>query len=141
MRARTRWKTFSLPPLLGRSLWGSAPRHTMSPSVAVHGGACAVASVSCGKLAAARSCWRDQCMPLSERSAGRCGLTAWSHVSVGVGATKGLLRGPEYRGQPASEGSLFPQRKIHDFVPEEMSHLHSEARGVWKQRGEYKDKM
>lgn len=50
----------------------------------------------------------------------------FSWGSVGVGQTKGLLRGPEYGGLPASKGLVFPQRKIHDFVPEEMSHLHSE---------------
>ena len=58
-----------------------------------------------------------------------------------MGQTKGLLRGPEYRGQPASKGSFFPQRKIHDFVPGEMSHLHSEARGVWRRGGACEEEM
>lgn len=35
----------------------------------------------------------------------------WLGWRVGVGATKGLLRGPEYREQPASEGSLIPAKK------------------------------
>ena len=30
-------------------------------------------------------------------------------------------------GPPASKDLLFPQREMHDFVPEEMSHLHSGA--------------
>lgn len=61
---------------------------------------------------------------------------------AGAGQTKALLRGPEYGGLPARKGLLFPQRKMHDFVPEEMSHLHSGAGGVWKHRVEYKeDKM
>ena len=104
------------------------------PSLLGHGGACAMALVGCGSFP-----WHGQWVPLSELSAERCGLIEWSHVSVGVeswgSANKGFFERTEYRGQPASKGSLFPQRKRHDFVPEEMSHLHSEARGVWKHGG------
>lgn len=94
MHMRTGLKRLSLPPLLGPSVWGSAPSH-VAPSAAVHGGACAMASVGCRKLAAAHPCWHDQRVPLSELSAEHCGLTEGSHVSVGAesggGANKGTF--------------------------------------------------
>lgn len=118
----------------------SAPTHTC-PSMAVRGSARAVGVSAAGSQPAARSCWPGCCVRVSELSAQLCGLTGWSHVSfgrrVGVGQTKGLLRGPEFGGLPASKGLLFQQRKMHDFVPEEMSHLHSRAGGVWKHGEEY----
>lgn len=117
-------------------LAASAPTHTC-PSVAVRGRACATGSVCWWKSAACSlSCGLDHCA--CERAfCPAPGLTALSRVgwSVGAGQTKGLLRGPEHGGLPARKGLLLLQRKMHDFVPEEMSHLHSGAGDVWKHRG------
>lgn len=116
----------------------SAPTHAC-PSVAVDGSACAMGSVCCWKSACSPSPQAGPLCAESELAAEHCGLTEWSRVSlgrrVGRGQTKGLLKGLEYGGLPASKGLVFPQRKIHDFVPsvpEEMSHLHRRAGGVWK---------
>lgn len=56
---------------------------------------------------------------------------------MGVGQTKGLLTASQDWGLPATEGQLFPQRKVHGFVAAEMSHLHRGARGVWERRREH----
>ena len=54
---------------------------------------------------------------------------------VGAAQTKALLRGRSAGGSQQVRARYSHKKKRHDFVPEEMSHLHSEARGVWKHGG------
>lgn len=62
-----------------------------------------------------------------------------SGAESGGRANKRTFERARVWGLPASKGLLFPQREVHDFVPEEMSHLHSGTGGVWRYRGEYRE--